>query len=126
MKIGELSKETGISVETIRYYESIKLIPKPKTAESGYRYYTKEYKGILGFVKAAKGSGFSLREIKVLLRLRKCSEVNKVVTMKLREIEGKIKTFNGIKVKLSKLLKKCPNNNKLTDCTILKSFYKPF
>lgn len=124
MRIGELANKTGFTAVTIRYYESIKLIPKPKTAESGYRYYTNDYISILNFIKVAKKSGFSLREIKILFKLDKCTEVNKVVRKKLDEITGKIEIYKGIKIKLNKLLENCPNTGRLRNCTILETFYK--
>lgn len=124
MRIGELANRTGLTVGTIRYYESIKLIPKPKTSESGYRFYTKDYISILNFIRVAKTSGFSLREIRLLFKLDKCTEVNKFVRKKLDEITYKIKLYEGIKVKLNKLLKTCPNSGRLGNCTILESFYK--
>lgn len=124
MRIGELSNKTDTPIQTIRYYERIKLISKPKTTESGYRLYTDDYANKLGFIKVAKECGFTLKEIQVLLKMNKCSTVNKLVSKKLKEINNKINLYNTIKLKLLNLLEQCPNESKLSDCTILKSFYK--
>ncbi len=70
-KIGWLAKETGIKVETIRYYEKFGLIPKPSRRKSGYRKFTQEHIEYLNFIKQAKTMDFTLREITEFLALAK-------------------------------------------------------
>ncbi|MFN3695164.1 MAG: MerR family transcriptional regulator [Ignavibacterium sp.] len=59
--VGQLAKEAGINVETVRYYEKLKLIPKPKRRESRYRVYDETDLKRLLFIKRAKELGFTLK-----------------------------------------------------------------
>ena len=69
--IGQLAKETGIKVDTIRYYEKFGLIPKPSRQESGYREFTQKHIELINFIKQAKTMDFTLREITEFLALAK-------------------------------------------------------
>ena len=60
LKIGELSSQTGISTEAIRYYERIGLLPEPERAENGYRLYGEEDVERLRFIRSARSLDFSL------------------------------------------------------------------
>lgn len=80
MLIGELAKKTSISVDTIRYYEREKLIEPVFVRDSGYREFDKNSVETICFVIRAKDLGFSLKEIRGLLKLKnnpdtKCGEV---------------------------------------------------
>jgi DNA-binding transcriptional MerR regulator len=66
MTIGEVARRSGVATSTVRYYESIGLLPKP-VRESGQRRYDESVLGKLGFVGVAKQAGFSLAEIKELM-----------------------------------------------------------
>jgi len=66
-KIGEIAKELGIKIDTIRYYEKIGLIPKPKRLENGYRVYSEKHIYIIKFIISSKNFGFTLKEIKKVL-----------------------------------------------------------
>lgn len=68
--IGKLAKETSISVDTIRYYEGLGLIPRPPRTESGYRQYPEETAERLHFISKAKSVGFTLQEILHFVHLR--------------------------------------------------------
>ena len=64
LKIGELARQTGLSIKTIRYYESRGLLEKPPRTESGYRLYGPEEVARLRFVQRAKLLGLTLEEIR--------------------------------------------------------------
>ena len=70
-KIGWLAKETGIKIETIRYYEKYGLIPKASRRKSGYRKFTQKHIEYINFIKQAKTMDFTLREITEFLALAK-------------------------------------------------------
>src|SRR6516162_6849789 len=83
MTIGELSQLTGVNIETIRYYEKIKVLPVPLRAENGRRIYGPTERRILAFVRRSRELGFSLLEVRALLRLggpdkASCREVRDV------------------------------------------------
>lgn len=69
-KVGKIAKHADVNVETIRYYEKIKLMPKPQRIESRYRVYDEVDLKRLQFIKRSKELGFTLKEIKELLNMK--------------------------------------------------------
>jgi MerR family transcriptional regulator, mercuric resistance operon regulatory protein len=67
MKIGELARHTGCKVETIRFYESVGLLPTPGRESSGHRRYTEADRHRLTFIRRARDLGFSINWLRVLL-----------------------------------------------------------
>ena len=67
---GQAAKAAGVGVETLRFYERKGLLPKPARRTSGYRVYTPESVDRLAFIKRAQRLGFTLKDVKELLRLR--------------------------------------------------------
>ena len=67
--IGELGKATGTKVETVRYYEQIGLMPKPRRTDGNYRSYGRPELERLSFIRRARGLGFSLDQVRALLDL---------------------------------------------------------
>lgn len=112
--VGQLAEEAGINVETIRYYEKLKLLPKPKRKESRYRIYDETDLKRLLFIKRAKELGFTLKEIKELMELKidseaKCGDVKHLTEHKLNDVNNRIKDLKKIKNVLEKLVKQCIN-----------------
>lgn len=70
MKIGELGDSVGLTTKTIRYYESIGLVPEPDRTASGYRDYGDDAMERLEFVKQAQASGLTLAEIGSILEIK--------------------------------------------------------
>lgn len=69
MTRGELAKQTGLSTATIRYYEDNGILPMPERAANGYRLYSQDYLAKVKFIKDAKLLGYSLKEIRDILRM---------------------------------------------------------
>jgi MerR family mercuric resistance operon transcriptional regulator len=67
--IGGLSKHTGANIETIRYYERVGLLPAPTRSPGGYRLYGSDHLKRLNFIRRARALGFSIGEVRTLLRL---------------------------------------------------------
>ena len=127
MKIGTVAKQSGIGIETIRFYEREGLIAVPNRGLSGYREYTEDVIVRLSFIRRAKDLGFSLKEIKELLSLKakpisKCASVKKKANKKIEEIEEKITQLNAIKIALSDLVESCHSDSPTSDCPILDAF----
>src|SRR5215470_14466925 len=85
MAIGELSKLTGVHVETIRYYERIKMLPKPPRTAGGRRTYGATHVRVLTFIKRSRELGFSPDDVRTLLRLggpdkARCCDVRDIAT----------------------------------------------
>jgi Zn(II)-responsive transcriptional regulator len=112
-KVGEIAKIVGVNVETLRYYEKIKLMPEPKHKEfSRYRIYDDNDLARLTFIKRAKELGFTLKEIKELLALKiestaTCGDVKHFAEIKLKDVEERINDLINIKRVLKKLINQC-------------------
>ena len=96
LTVGQLAKKAEINLETIRYYETINLMPNPKRKESRYRIYDlNDLKRIL-FIKRAKELGFTLKEIRELLDMKvesksTCGDVKHLAENKILDVQQKIK-----------------------------------
>ena len=123
LPIGELSKRSGVNIETIRYYERIKMLPAPPRTASGRRVYGSEDARMLRFIRRARELGFSLDEIRALLRLRtpgraSCGDVRKIATHHLEDIRAKINDLTKLERLLAKTVALC-RGNKAPDCPVL-------
>lgn len=91
MNISELSKLSGLSTPTIRYYEQIKLLPKAKRKSNGYREYTDNDLKQLSLIQQAQQVGFSLAEIKAFLPSKVATwnhdSLIQTIELKIQEIE---------------------------------------
>jgi len=91
MNISELSKLSGLSTPTIRYYEQIKLLPKAKRKSNGYREYTDNDLKQLSLIQQAQQVGFSLAEIKAFLPSKVAiwnhDALIQTIELKIQEIE---------------------------------------
>jgi MerR family copper efflux transcriptional regulator len=124
MSIGTLSRETGVSADTLRYYEREGLLPRPRRSASGYREYGAEAVGRMHFILRAKELGFSLEEIAELLDLSSDAEygvagVKERASRRLAEIERQIAYLEGIRARLANLVAACPGCGPPENCPIL-------
>jgi MerR family mercuric resistance operon transcriptional regulator len=121
--IGELAKRSGVKIETIRYYERVKmLVPPPRTA-SGRRVYDPTDQRILLFIRRSRELGFSLDEIRALLKLggpekATCREVREIAAHRLNDIREKIHDLKKLERLLSKTIARCTGNT-APDCPVL-------
>ncbi len=123
---GELAKEGGVNLETVRYYERQGLLPKPPRSPSGYRLFPSDSVRRVRFIKRAQELGFSLKEIKELLALRvstssTASDVRKRAEAKVADIEEKIQTLRAMKKALARLTATCCGEGSASECPILES-----
>src|SRR5262245_42210862 len=93
LPIGGLSRRSGVNVETIRYYERIKMLPSPPRTASGRRIYGETELRILVFIRRGRELGFHLEDIRALLRLGArrtipCAEASEIAARHLREIRA--------------------------------------
>lgn len=108
--IGELSKRTGIAINTIRYYESQGILDPPKRAESGYRVYEPQAAEKLLFIKKAQRFGFTLREIQTIVQNSKnglgpcCDHVRVLLDRKLKELDATIRELGQMRRDLKKVI----------------------
>ena len=127
MLIGELAKKADVSVDTIRFYEREKLIKPVFVRDSGYREFDNNSVETICFIVRAKDLGFSLKEIRGLLKLKnnpdtKCSEVKALAEKKLASVTVKINVLKAMKKDLSRLLNECTDAAaSLNSCPIVDS-----
>jgi len=126
MTIGGVAKQTGMSVETIRFYERKGLIEAPARKDSGYRQFVDSDIKRLLFIQQAKTLGFSLMEIKDLLSIREdpdtsTREIKSLAQAKLANIEEKILMLQRMKLTLKALVDNCPGEGPKDHCPILKA-----
>ncbi|HLM99185.1 MAG TPA: helix-turn-helix domain-containing protein [Bryobacteraceae bacterium] len=126
MSIGHLSKEAGVKVVTIRYYEQIKLMPPPPRTEGNYRAYKQEHLHRLQFIHRCRSFGFTLDQVRDLLRLstqprQKCSEVDRITANHLKEIERKVADLRGLAAELRRIQRRCPGKSLIGNCRILEA-----
>ena len=122
MKIGELAKLSGVHVETIRYYQNLGLVPKPRREQGSVRRYGSEAAARLNFIKRAQALGFSLDEVKHLLELsigEHCGETQAVAREKLKLVEQKIADLRGMQQALGKLVRACGAGRPGRGCPII-------
>jgi len=123
MKIGELSKKTDVSIDTIRYYEQRGLIPPAARTASGYRQYSIEDVSRLNFIVQGKSLGFTLEEIGQLLAMssggRSCSQLKAVAHAKADEIEVRIQKLAHMRQTLLTLAEQCEQTADTAPCPIL-------
>jgi MerR family Zn(II)-responsive transcriptional regulator of zntA len=128
MKIGEVAHITGITIDTIRYYEREGLVKPAYRAPSGYRYYDDKAIQQLNFIIKSKSLGFSLQEIGELLGLRverekhPCSDVKEVAQAKLLQIEQKIEELTRMHHALKRISDSCCGGpESAVHCSILEA-----
>jgi len=110
VKIGELAKQAGVNVQTVRFYERHGLLSEPPRRESGYRIYSSEDLHRLRFIRQAKALGFSLKEITAILQMRArgrcpCGEVTRIGERHLQELGEQIKRLHRFHAELSRAVR---------------------
>lgn len=125
MKISEIAKASGLTVKSIRYYESVGLIPQPERNINGYRSYCQSVLPTLKLISKARTAGFSVAECKELVELfenpqRHSADVHEVVCQKIAAIDEQMKQLKQIKTELVELADSCENDDHAS-CAILNS-----
>jgi DNA-binding transcriptional MerR regulator len=108
MRIGELADRVGVNTKTIRYYESIGLVPQPPRTDAGYRIYGAEDEARLVFIKTAQHLGLSLEEIREVLALRDagtppCEHVRGMLREQIRTISRRMAELRRLREELRAL-----------------------
>jgi DNA-binding transcriptional MerR regulator len=106
--IGELSKQTGVKIPTIRYYEQMGLIDAPERSEGNQRRYTKDGFKQLSFIRHSRELGFSIEDIKGLLELhghpeKPCKDANIIAARNLNEVRSRIAKLRRLERELKRI-----------------------
>lgn len=122
LSIGELAKQAGVAIDTVRFYERNGLLAPAGRLASGYRRYGAEELKRLRFIRRAKVLGFSLDDIRSLLALsaeRDVARVRAAAQRKLGDIELRITELERIRSGLRTLIDACPGHGRSEACPIL-------
>ena len=120
--IGVLAKTAGVSVETVRYYQRIGLLPEPPRAHGTIRRYSPEALRRLRFIRRAQGLGFTLEEVGALLALsdgEHCTETRVLGEKKLAIVERKLGELAAIRAALDKLVTQCAQGSRGKGCPLI-------
>lgn len=125
MQIGEASQATGVSAKMIRHYEAIGLVPAAGRRDSNYRDYGHEDLHRLGFIRRARDLGFSIDDIRDLLRLwadrtRSSRDVKALAISHIAELDGKITLLQEMRATLGALADACDGDHR-PHCPIIES-----
>lgn len=109
MRIGEAAERVGVNPKTIRFYESIGVLPKPPRTQAGYRDYDDEHVDRLQFIKRAQRLGLKLEDIADVLAFRDrgerpCDYVVEVVRQEVHDLSARIREMRALKRELETLI----------------------
>src|SRR5216683_4739734 len=132
MQIGIVGKRVGLSVDAIRFYECSALLPRPPRTEGGFRQYSEDDVETLSFIGRVQNLGFTLREVRDLLELRRsrlqpCAPVRRRLEEKLADVERKVSDLQKLEHELRMALRGCNKEmrKRSAHCPILKETNKP-
>jgi MerR family mercuric resistance operon transcriptional regulator len=127
MSRGSLAKQTGVNIETIRYYEKIGLMPDPTRSSAGHRIYDQSQLKRLSFIRRSRELGFTLHEIRELLELvdggdYTCAEVRDRTLRHLNDVALKICDLQKMQSTLKSMASKC-DGGLVPKCPIVDALY---
>ncbi|MCD9147351.1 MerR family transcriptional regulator [Pseudophaeobacter flagellatus] len=123
LTIGALAKRTGTKVQTIRYYETIGLMPEPARSEGGQRRYDQAELDRLAFVRHGRQLGFSLEAIRDLLDLadnpaQSCADADSIAQRQLKQVEDRIARLQALQLELKRMISDCGQDS-VAQCRVL-------
>ncbi len=126
MKIGELARLTGTSVETIRFYERVELLPPAERTKSNYRAFGRPHVERLEFIRRCRALDIGLDKVRELLAFKDepcghCEGVNEIVDEQIAMVSEQISELQGLREQLIALSAGCPGGKPTADCAILRA-----
>jgi len=125
--VGQLAKAAGVAIDTVRYYERIGLLPRRTSAGTGWRRYPEEILVRLRYLREGRAVGFSLRELRDLLKLtvagapRFCETFDAAVNGKIRAIDQMIAHLTTQRARLQEFSRECRQRRQEHRCPILEN-----
>ncbi|MGE3875478.1 MAG: helix-turn-helix domain-containing protein [Parvibaculaceae bacterium] len=121
--IGRLAEATATKVQTIRYYESIGLLPPFTRTEGGHRLYEREDQKRLTFIRHARDLGLSIEANRELLSLSdspetSCERADGIARRRLEEVEQRLKRLKALKKELKRMIGEC-GHGRVCDCRVI-------
>ena len=109
-RIGEVATRSGVSVDAVRYYERLKLLPRARRTSGNFRLFSAEAIERVQFIKQAQELGLTLDEIKGLLATGgadECRRVRDLLLKKIEDLDGKVKAMRDFRRTLARHLLEC-------------------
>lgn len=130
MRIGELAKRAGCTVETIRYYEREGLLSEPVRGVNNYRLYGSSHLEALSFIRNCRALEMTLGEIGVLLKIKErsgedCGEVNTLLESHIEHVAERIRSLQQLETQLISLRQLCCRIQPVTKCAIMRELATP-
>jgi MerR family transcriptional regulator, mercuric resistance operon regulatory protein len=128
LTIGKLAEATGVNLETVRYYERIGLMPRPARTAGGYRSYEPNHLRRLNFIRRSRELGFTLDDIRGLLRLvdghrYTCVQVHEITVRHAGDIRQKIADLRRLERVLIAMASECKGGH-VPSCPIIDELFK--
>lgn len=125
MTIGELARRTGVKVQTIRYYETIDLLPAPDRTQGNQRRYGDRAAGTLRFIRHARDLGFEIDQIRDLLSLaahpeHPCADADAIAKHHLKQVEQRIAILQSLRGELKRMVRQC-SGGRVANCRVIES-----
>ncbi len=123
VSIGEASRQSGVKVPTIRYYEQIGLLPEAPRTTSNRRLYGKVELNRLAFIRHARELGFEVDAIRTLSALQdspeqSCVAADAIATARLADVEQRIRSLLALKAELQRMISEC-SHGRVGDCRVI-------
>jgi DNA-binding transcriptional MerR regulator len=125
--IGQLAREAGCKVQTVRWYEEVGLLPPAMRSEGGHRLYGRPHRERLAFIRHAREFGFGLEAIRRLLELaahpeRPCGDAHALAVSQLAEVEAKLRRLGNLRDELARLVVETGcRDGIVADCRVLET-----
>lgn len=125
LMIGDVARETATKVTTVRFYESIGLLPAPPRTDSGRRTYERGDVQRLHFIRNGRRLGFSIEEIRSLIDLqenpvRNCAEASTIAARHLANVEEKLSQLAALRNELKTFAHSC-NRSSVAECKVIRA-----
>lgn len=129
MQIGDLARQTGVNIETIRYYERVGVLPRPARLGNGRRAYDDADVRRLGFIRHARELGFALESAQTLLALQEqpqqsCLDASRMAQAQLDEVERRIAKLRSLQLELSRMVAECRDGT-VAECRVIEALSIP-
>jgi Hg(II)-responsive transcriptional regulator len=124
LTMGRLARAAAVNIETVRYYQARKLLPIPIRNQNTFRQYPAALAERIRFIKRAQELGFSLDEVRGLLRLNDGTDrvsIRRIATARLEQIESKLKDLSRMRIALSELIEASHHTARGDPCPIIQA-----
>lgn len=123
--IGDLSKQTGVKIPTIRYYEKMGIISSSSRSEGNQRRYRQEELERLSFIRHARELGFTLENIRELVAInhdqgQTCSEIHNIASLHLKAIKQRITKLKSLERELKRIEASC-GEGVVSECRVIQA-----